>query len=168
MNMMWRMLACGTLLVLATSAGAQGTTAKPPVIAPEDVSPPETQCGEQSLSACTSQRVQELRRYREAMRRAAAVTASGSGVTSVEDARRVGNYDRWLTDIANNAEQIAQRGQAVQQLRGASARAPAMQFHQQYLAFIARLRKESPLHDTSAGLMKKKRAVLVNMLGGAQ
>jgi len=156
----------GMLLAIAGPLAAQTGLKKAPELPADEVAPVETQCGQQALSNCTSQRVQELRRYREAMRRAATVTSTGT--MSVDEARRVGNYDRWLTDIANSAEQISLRGDAVLQLHGAAARGPAIQFHQQYLAFMKRLRTESRLHDTSVGLMKRKHAVLVNMLGGAQ
>lgn len=154
------------LLAVAGPVVAQAGQKKLPALPADEVAPVETQCGQQALSACTSQRVQELRRYREGMRRAAAVTSNG--MMSVDEGRRVGNYDRWLTDVANSAEQISLRGDAVLQLHGAAARGPAIQFHQQYLAFMKRLRTESPRHDTRSGQMKRKHAVLMNMLGGEQ
>ncbi len=157
----WVILAC--LLGLSAPALAQSGSSKPP---PADPAPTEAQCGAQGLSQCTSQRVQELRRYREAMRRAASIT--GTGAIGVDEGRRVGMYDRWLLDIAVSADQIAQRGQASLQGQGPASASAKVAFNQQYLAFMQRLRTESRQHDTTAGLMKRKHAVMFNMLTGGQ
>ena len=151
---------------IAAVAGAQSLGDRKPPVLPADPAPSATQCGAQGLSQCTSQRIQELRRYREAMRRAAAIT--GTGVMSVDEGRRVGQYDRWLNEVANQADQVALRGQASLQGQGPTAAAAKLAFNQQYLAFMQRLRTESRQHDTTAGLMKRKHAVMVNMLTGGQ
>lgn len=154
------------LVGFAAVAGAQSFGGKKPAALPADPAPAAAQCGGQGLSECTSQRIQELRRYREAMRRAATIT--GTGVMGVDEGRRVGLYDRWLTELSNQADQVAQRGQASLQGQGPTSVAAKVAFNEQYLGFMQRLRTESPRHDTSAGLMKRKRAVMVNMLTGGQ
>ena len=97
-----------------------------------------------------------------------AASITGTDAISVDEARRVGLYDRWLLDIAVSADQIAQRGQASLQGQGPTSGAAKVVFNQQYLAFMNRLRTESRQHDTTAGLMKRKHAVMFNMLTGGQ
>jgi hypothetical protein len=154
------------LVGFSAVAGAQSFGGKKPPVTPADPAPTAAQCGGQGLSQCTSQRIQELRRYREAMRRAATIT--GTGTMGVDEGRRVGMYDRWLNDVANQADQVALRGQASLQGQGPTSVAAKVTFNEQYLGFMQRLRTESRRHDTTAGLMKRKHAVMVNMLTGGQ
>ncbi|KFN42809.1 hypothetical protein [Arenimonas oryziterrae] len=149
--------AAGPLAAQTTVAGARKPA--PPAVAK---APEITQCGQQTLEMCTQQRVQELKRYRDAMLRGAGVITT---TANVEEARRIAAYDAWLTDIGTTAGHVADRGETALRSRGALAERDRVQFNRDYITLMTRMRTENKKHDTSAGAMKRKAEIVRTTLG---
>ena len=146
-------------LALALAAGvAEAADPQPPHSAAAEV-----RCGDQTLPACTQQRLAALQRLDGGLRHAAAQqpqTAPGDPKAREELAR----FDRWLVTQSERVARLVAEGQRALAAAGKDAPAWQTSFNLQYLQLQNQLQDESRQFATVSNIMKTKHDTVKNSI----